>query len=239
MNDNTGKYEQSLLTSHALAALRVTLPRTIIITGAAGSGKTEFVLALAPLFARECAVTVLDLDFVNPYFRAQDHQRELTAAGIRVLAPDEAVAVNDAPSMPPAARDALLNPRGLTIADLGGDPAGAIVIGQYAPDMVEYEMWAVINYARPVASQGKIAGLLSDITRVTRLRLSGLVSNSYYGRDTNIEEVLDGYQQTALLAEQLSLPVICACVPASLAPEAAKLPVPVLPIHRQLLRPWE
>ena len=239
MNKNVEEPGKGIIATHALSVLHLTVPRTIIITGAAGSGKTECVLALSMALANDCAVTVLDLDFVNPYFRVQDHQRKLAAAGITVLAPDEAVAANDAPSIPPAARDALVNPRGITIADLGGDPAGAIVIGQYAPEMVDYEMWAVINYARPVAEQGEITQLLADISRVTRMRISGLISNSYYGSDTNVEEMLHGYQKTAQLSLQLAIPLIFACVPASLTPQAVSLPLPILPIIRQLLRPWE
>ena len=46
---------------------------TIIITGAYGSGKTEIALALAARYAAEETVTLIDLDFVNPYFRVQDH----------------------------------------------------------------------------------------------------------------------------------------------------------------------
>lgn len=239
MNNNDEKQGESLLTSSAMSTLHLTVPRTIIITGAAGSGKTECVLALAPLLAGECAVTVLDLDFVNPYFRAQEHHGELAAAGITVIAPDERVAANDAPSIPPAARGALVNPSGITIADLGGDPAGAVVVGQYAPDMTNYEMWAVINCARPVVTEGGISQLLAEISRVTRMRLSGLISNSYYGPDTTFEEVLDGYRQTEKLARQLSLPVKFVAVPAKLSAAAAELPVAILPINRRLLRAWE
>jgi hypothetical protein len=103
--------------------------RTIIITGAYGSGKTECAMALAMTQAAFAPVTLVDLDFVNPYFRSQDHRDTLEAAGVRVVAPDPEVAPIDAPAMPPEAREVMLRPNGLTLVDLGGDPAGAIVIG--------------------------------------------------------------------------------------------------------------
>ena len=81
-------------------------------------------------------VTLVDLDFVNPYFRAQEHAAELHTLGVQLIAPDPRVAPIDAPALPPAARHALLHPAGRTIVDLGGDPDGAIVIGQFAPEMV-------------------------------------------------------------------------------------------------------
>lgn len=53
----------------SIAALR--LQRTLILTGAYGSGKTECAMALAGILQEQAPVTLIDLDFVNPYFRAQ------------------------------------------------------------------------------------------------------------------------------------------------------------------------
>ena len=210
---------------------------TYIITGAYGSGKTECALALALAWRAETAVTLVDLDFVNPYFRAQDHRALLAASGVQLIAPDKAVAANDAPAMPAAARDALVSPHGRTIVDLGGDPAGAVVIGQFAPQMTRYDLWAVMNFARPATAQGEGAALLAEISRVTRLRVSGLISNTYVGAGTDAADVLDGYARTEALARELGIPVVFACLPESLV--SMSLPVPTLVIRRRLLRPWE
>jgi Mrp family chromosome partitioning ATPase len=68
----------------------------LIITGAYGSGKTEVAMELAVRWAEREAVTLIDLDFVNPYFRSQDHRAELEQHGVHIIAPDEKVAAIDA-----------------------------------------------------------------------------------------------------------------------------------------------
>ena len=57
-----------------------------IVTGHYGSGKTEFAVNLAFRLAREGhAVTLADLDIVNPYFCSRERKQELTQQGIRVI----------------------------------------------------------------------------------------------------------------------------------------------------------
>ena len=211
----------------------------LIITGAYGSGKTECALAFALRWAGEGdAVTLIDLDFVNPYFRAQDHRAELEAAGARIIAPEPRVGPIDAPSMPPAARGALLRPRGRVVVDLGGDPAGAIVIRQFAPALRRYECWAAHNAFRPTTSEPEqAAALLREIARATGLRVSGLLAASHLGEGTTAAEVLDGLAQTRVIASLLDIPVTMICPPVWVALPA--LDLPLLPIAPRLRRPWE
>jgi hypothetical protein len=213
-------------------------PQTIILTGAYGSGKTECALALALHLALREPVTLIDFDFVNPYFRAQDHRRELESAAVRVIAPDARVAAIDAPALPAEAREAMLRPSGQTVVDLGGDPAGAIVMGQFAPALACYELWGVVNFARPTTTTPQqAADLLRDIAHVTRLRLSGLVSNTHFGEYTTVDDVLGGLTLTRALGQLLTVPVRLVCAQAGLTLPPVGLPF--LPITRRLLRPWE
>lgn len=211
---------------------------TIILAGVAGSGKTECAIALALAYARLTTVTLVDLDFVNPYFRSQDHQQALTSHGITVIGPDPTVAAIDAPAFPPAARDAIIHPIGFTLVDLGGDAAGAIVMGQLATNMQSYHMWAVLNFSRPTtATVADAARLLKSIAAATRLQLTGLVSNTHIGEFTTAADIVAGLAATRQVGTILQLPVVLLCAPAGLS-----LPVfdiPVLPIIRWLHRPWE
>lgn len=217
--------------------LQLTAQPTLIITGAYGSGKTECAMALALQFVQAEAVTLLDLDFVNPYFRAQDHRAALEQCGVQIIAPEERVAQIDAPAMPPATRQALLHPTGRTLVDLGGDPAGAVVIGQYALELEHYDLWAVVNFARPTtATVPQAAAMLHGIATATRLHLTGLISNTHFGAQTTVDDVCEGWTQAVALGELLRLPVVLACVPAWLE---TPLPAPVLPITPRLRRPWE
>lgn len=211
----------------------------LIITGAFGSGKTECALALAAQWARAGeVVSLVDLDFVNPYFRAQEHRAELEALGVEVIAPEARVAAIDAPSVPAGTRAALLRPRGRTIVDLGGDPAGAVVIAQFAPELRAYELWAAHNVFRPTTAEPEqAAALLAEIAGATRLRLTGLIAASHLGEDTTVDDVLDGLESTRAVAGLLGVPVVLLSAPAWLRLPA--LEAPVLAITPRLKRPWE
>lgn len=211
----------------------------LIITGAFGSGKTECALALAAGWARAGeAVSLIDLDFVNPYFRAQDHRAELEGLGVTIIAPETRVAAIDAPSVPAETRSALVHPRGRTIVDLGGDPAGAVVIAQFAAEMTHYDLWAAHNCFRPATAEPEqTAALLAEIAGVARLRLSGLIAASHLGPHTTLEDIHAGLASTRAVAGLLGVPVVLVSAPAWLPLPA--LEAPVLPITPRLMRPWE
>ena len=211
----------------------------LIITGAFGSGKTECALALAAAWARAGeAVSLVDLDFVNPYFRAQDHRAELEGLGVAIIAPEARVAAIDAPSVPAETRTALVHSRGRTIVDLGGDPAGAVVIAQFAAEMTQYDLWAAHNCFRPTTAEpAQAAALLAEIAGTARLRLSGLIAASHLGQHTTRDDVLAGLESTRAVAGLLGVPVVLVSAPAWLPLPAVE--VPVLPITPRLKRPWE
>ncbi|HEY3379400.1 MAG TPA: hypothetical protein VGL77_18130 [Armatimonadota bacterium] len=213
--------------------------RTTILTGAFGSGKTECALALACRLASAGeAVTLVDLDFINPYFRSQDHRSALQALGVQVVAPDVQVAQIDAPALPSGAREVIVHPNGHTLVDVGGDPAGAIVLGQFAPAMRDYELWAVVNFLRPTtATPEDAAAVLHEIAQATRLTLTGLISNTNLGEATTTAEILDGLAQCRILSGLLGIPIVLVGVPTGVT--LPPLTIPCLTIARRLLRPWE
>ncbi|MHB9105824.1 MAG: hypothetical protein ACYDCO_02100 [Armatimonadota bacterium] len=220
-----------------LLQVKSTLP--LIITGAFGSGKTECALALAAAWARAGeAVSLVDLDFVNPYFRAQDHRAELEGLGVEIIAPEARVAAIDAPSVPAETRTALLHPRGRTIVDLGGDPAGAVVIAQFAAAMMQYDLWAAHNCFRPTTAEpAQAAALLAEIAATTQLRLSGLIAASHLGPHTTPDDILTGLGSTRATAGLLGVPVVLLSAPAWLP--LPQLDLPVLAVTPRLKRPWE
>jgi hypothetical protein len=211
---------------------------TLILTGAYGSGKTEVAMALAADFATAGPTTLVDLDFVTPYFRVLDHRAALEALGVSVIVPEARVAQIDAPSLPPAAGDAIRRPRGRTIVDLGGDPIGAVVLGQFAPGLAAYDLWAVVNFARPTtATPADARAWLEATVAATRLRLTGLVSNTHLGPETIAADVLAGLAAARALGKDLGVPVVLCGVPAGVRVDGAG--TPTLTITPRLRRPWE
>jgi hypothetical protein len=217
---------------------RLSARPTLVLTGAYGSGKTECALALARAWAATQPVTLIDLDFVNPYFRVLDHTAALAREGITVIAPAPERAPIDAPALPAAAHEVLRRPRGRTIADLGGDPAGAVVAAQFAATLAEADVWAVVNFSRPTtADPAQAAALLHAIAAAARLRLTGLVSNTHLGPYTTADDLLGGLAQTRALGARMGLPVTLLCAPPALPLPACG--VPVLRFTPMLARPWE
>jgi hypothetical protein len=210
----------------------------LILLGAYGSGKTECILALAAALAAEAPVTLIDLDFVTPYFRSQDYTAEMARLGVHVLGPEARVAAIDAPALPAAAADALRQPVGHTLVDLGGDPAGALVLAQFAPTLPAYDAWAVVNFSRPTTPDvATAAALLHAVAGAARVRLTGLISNTHLGPFTTAEDILGGLAEAQALGAQLGLPVVRACAPVGLA--LPPLPVPLLMLPLRVKRPWE
>lgn len=212
-------------------------PGMLILIGAYGSGKTECALALATALAPAGPVTLVDMDFVTPYFRAQEHRTELEARGVRVVAPETRAARMDAPALPVETAEVLCTPAGRTIVDMGGDPAGAVVIGQYAPRLPDYACWGVVNFARPMTETPELAAaFLTEIAGAARLHLTGLVSNTHLGALTTPDDLHAGLAAARKLGLLLALPVILQCIPAGLPAPAGP---PALTITPRLRRPWE
>ena len=75
--------------------------RITIFAGHYGSGKTNIALNWARHLKRQgAAVSVADLDIVNPYFRTKDSAAELAAEGIGLVVSEFANSNVDFPAMP-------------------------------------------------------------------------------------------------------------------------------------------
>ena len=112
------------------------IPDPTIIVGHYGSGKTEFAANLALALSRAGRpVLAADLDIVNPYFRLRELREDFAPENIRVISSyyeDEMCL--DSPALAASLRSCF-EPEGTgeaRIADVGGDPAGATVLGRYA-----------------------------------------------------------------------------------------------------------
>ena len=106
-------------------------PLTVVV-GHYGAGKTNFAVNLAiDLAEAGYAVSVIDLDVVNPYFRASEQRAVLEAHGVRLVAPvfAEAGTSLDVPSLTgqiaPAMQGA--GEGSFVIVDAGGD-VGALLV---------------------------------------------------------------------------------------------------------------
>lgn len=198
-----------------------------ILTGCFGCGKSEIAIQMSLDSSQAgIAVSLLDMDLINPYFKSSASKERLRQAGVKVVAPLFAGSGIEAPSLPPEMGAALLDTSAERIVDLGGDTAGATVLGSFADRIRDkrYSFLYVHNPFRPYTHDAESSlGLMQLLRRHSRLEITGIVNNANLMAETEYEHLLQGDAQCAELARISGLPVIYHCLPASLAGNAPAL----------------
>ena len=177
-----------------------------------GSGKTEISLnrALELAGAGE-KVTLVDIDIVNPYFRSGEQTELLEGAGIEVLRPTFEGTNLDIPSLPAEIQRVFVEKDRRIVFDVGGDPAGAAVLGRYVRYFAEEpaEVYVVVNTLRPWStSVEEICWMTGAIAERCRLPITGLIHNTNLARQSTPEQLVKGQELLEAAARQLSLPVV-------------------------------
>lgn len=217
-----------------------TLALCVIVCGHYGAGKTNLTVNLALLAARSGeAVTVVDMDIVNPYFRTADFGELFRASGVGLIAPVYANTNLDLPVLPPSVGTAIRS-GGRVFLDVGGDDDGAVVLGGFSSLLEEqgYSMLYVVNRCRELEPDpAGEARLLERIQQASRLRVTHLVDNTNLGRETTPELLERSGDYLAELSRRTGVPVLCQTVERRLAgdlPGEGRLPVEIY-----VKPPWE
>ena len=213
--------------------MRLPQKKIIVIAGHYGSGKTNFAVNLAVWLSRQNKkVLLIDLDTVNPYFRSADFSGKLE--GVEVAAIPYANTNVDLPAVSSEVDKAFADPERYTVIDLGGDDAGATVLGRYAARLEgRYEMLMVINSFRmETNTPEKAFQMLKEIENASRLKVSGIVSNSHYAAKTTPEDINNSMDYAKRTAELSGLPLVYTAVRRDLAdkvsvPEQTLFPVDI------------
>lgn len=219
--------------------------RITVFTGHYGSGKTEISINYVLMSKNNYQETALvDLDFVNPYFRSREARDFLQGDGIRVIASAEDCFNTDLPAFSPQIGGVLQNRKVRVIVDLGGDEIGARAAGRFRHQIADgdYEMYFVVNPFRPfTTTPAEVSKIIADIETSSRLKVSALVSNPNLHNETKEEDILAGHQEVQKMARFLGVPVRFLAVEQSFAdrPGLQQMALPILWISRRMLAPWE
>lgn len=219
---------------------------TVIIVGGYGSGKSEVAINLSSFLVSSQSekVAIADLDIVNPYFRSREAAARLNELGVRSLCPAGGQFYADLPVILPEIKGAIEGFKGKLILDVGGDDTGARVLGSLASSFVpgSYELFLVLNANRPFTAD--VAGclkMISDIEKASRLKFTGIISNTHLLDDSTVQIVMNGFVLAQQVSEDSGLPVVFLSASSELVEEldTKQINIPVLPLDRKLLKPWE
>ncbi len=220
--------------------------RILTIVGGYGSGKSEVSVNLARYLAvsTDRPVAIADLDIVNPYFRSREASRLLEQLGIEPVHPSGNLAHADLPIIIPRVKGAIERYDGTLVLDVGGDDVGARVLGSLGDSFPadDYDLFLVLNANRPFTSTvDACLTLMNKIEAASRLKFSGIISNTHMLEYTTAETVRDGLKLARALSTATSLPIVFVSAMKKQLEDLSSddIDVPVLPLERLLLKPWE
>ncbi len=211
-----------------------------VFIGPFGSGKTEVALNRGLLLAADTRpVTLVDLDLVDPFFRARQVRAVLAGAGITVVAPEGEWEDVDLPLLIPQVFGALRRP-GEVLLDVGGEAQGAIVLRQIItllPD--DAGIFLVVNPYRPVmGTPVRISDMCQTLEEASGVKVTALVSVPHLGEETTVAVVRQGHAVVGAAATLLGLPIRWLAVREQLA-RAVAAEEEILPLRLFMRPPWE
>ena len=197
--------------------------RVTLFAGHYGSGKTNIAVNYALHLAREGkAVTLADMDIVNPYYRSKDSAKDLESAGVKVIASAYANTNVDVPALPQEMYSVTEDTSRYAVLDVGGDDRGALALGRYAPAILkenDYHMIYVFNASRPLSRTAEMAlEIMGEIEVAGGIPFTAIVNNTNLGRDTDWETVAASRQEAEKLSQISGLPLLFTAVEESVLP---------------------
>ena len=218
-----------------------------VVCGHYGVGKTNLSVNLAlDLAERGSEVTLIDLDIVNPYFRATEQRKLLEEHGVRVIAPvfSEAGTSLDVPSLTGAIGPAirLAHEGAYVIVDAGGDDAGATALGRFARDIdgTDSAVIYVLNCFRNLVSEPHEAlENLREVEQASHLKATALVSNAHMKTETDADTVSRGIAYANEVSRLSALELVGVTVPAGTSVDYGVDSTLAYPVKMYIRNPWE
>ena len=219
-----------------------------IICGHYGCGKSNYSINLALDMAKMGRkVMLVDLDLVNPYFLSSGYKDMLEENGIQVIAPLFANTNVETPALP-ADLNLMFETDRDVVMDLGGDDAGAVVLGRYASQisLIKYEMIYLVNKYRNLTSEvDDTVEILKEIEAASRCKATKVINNSHLKKETSIDNVLEAIPYAKEVAAKLDLPFEGTTIPSFLLKDdrvkelVEKSEDVFFPVEIYVKAPWE
>lgn len=197
-----------------------------VFTGAYASGKSEISINRALMLSKlQEKLTLVDLDTVEPAYTLRPLKKELDKLGITVITQEDYFGLGEAGNVVTNAQINCLNNKGNIVIDVGYGVGGLDILEliQGIEQEEDLKIYIVINTSKPeTATVDDIVSYINwssgDGTHKWK-KLSGIISNTHFGDQTEKADIVRGLETTKKAAEKLNLPVIALGVPEELYPE--------------------
>jgi hypothetical protein len=215
------------------------MKRITFITGHYGSGKSEFSVNLA--IAKHVDY-LIDLDIVNPYFRSREAEEILGKNNITMISSGLKNALgSDLPFISGEVFHPFRDKSKKAIFDLGGDLVGARLIRQFSEviNHNETDLLLCTNiYREQTSSVQGIIKMIQSIEGSSGLRVTGLINNSNFLRDTTIDDILKGQEIVIEVSKQLNLPIVYTGIYEKVNQKQSQLVGEIVPLKLYLRKNW-
>ena len=182
------------------------MKKITIITGHYGSGKSEFSINLA---LNKKVDMLIDLDIVNPYFRSRELMPLLKENNIELVSSSLENSLGS--DLPFISKDAFLpfsNNNIKAIYDLGGDNVGAKLLKQFNITQEDVDFLLCINiYRERSQTAEQIFNLIKEIETSSGVKVTGLINNSNFLRDTTFDDIKLGEEEIKKLYNTTNLKI--------------------------------
>ena len=218
--------------------------RKVIFIGTAGSGKTEVSINYALSWSKHTndRIYMVDMDMIKPMFRLRSVKNRLKDESIELLLPPEPYGYADFPIISQGADSHIRHPDMSVVVDVGGDEAGARLMGRYSQTLqsMNADFFYVYNANRPDASDmDQLSTSVNLIQKSGRFRFTGIIHNSHLMKETTVETLESNMEKAFEVASMLKLPILFHCIREDLLPEALKkIKEPLFPLKLYLEPVW-
>ncbi len=149
----------------------------------------------------------------------------------------------DLPILTPAVAGIIRHPSDLVILDAGGDDVGVTVLAALGDALSRQtvNMIQVINPFRPFTDSVEgCLKIMKEIEFTSKLKVTGVVSNSNLMEQTSPDDIYRGYEliQKFAMHSRVKIEFITANVQLIPQLNMERFECPVLPIKRRLAFPW-
>jgi len=173
--------------------------RVFSFIGEAGGGKSELALHFAGVIAEggERPVHLIDMDQTKPVFRLRNvvSREELEEENIRFHAGRDFL---DIPVTLAGIKTMMEDETGVVVIDIGGNPSGAVQVGQYAAlfERSDAIAFLVLNYYRPYSQRGEdLKNTIETYSALMRMPLTHIISNPNLGKQTTVQDIYFGNRE--------------------------------------------